>query len=302
MESANKKRDLPDQGRDKPNASLDLEFVRKKAERIIAAVYLLSDFFPDQEPLKWKLRERTLSFMDDVNAVSHVSHIDRDPDISLSSALKELEQVRSLLSLSNMTGFISAMNFGVLDGELSAFKDTIARTEYRSSLSALLLSDDFFEPQPQSISGGQKDKSDPSSVQGGLPSPNLDRIVRPSGQGVLATSNTETAHGDASSLNSSRIEENQRDSSRIAPLQKKSASGSAIHRQRPVAHMSKRKNDRAEAILRVLRKKDNLTIKDIAAVVSGCSEKTIQRELVTLVNQNVLKRVGERRWSRYLLA
>lgn len=308
MESANRKGDLSDQGREKPSASLDLEFVRKKAERIIAAVYLLSDFFPDQEPLKWKLRERALSFMDDVNAASR---LDSDPGISLSSALEELGQVRSLLSLSNMTGFISAMNFSILDGELSAFKDTIASVESQNSLSALLLSDDFLEPQQRSDSGGQKDNLAPPLRQGGDISPNQDGLAPLSGQGAsfshvnkgrFTPARIEMIQGAPASLSSSRAEAGSKNSPRNAPLQKQLVPESRPHRPRPVAHMSKRKNDRAEAIIRVLRKKDNLTIKDIAAVVSGCSEKTIQRELVALVNQNVLKRVGERRWSRYLLA
>jgi hypothetical protein len=42
-------------------------------------------------------------------------------------------------------------------------------------------------------------------------------------------------------------------------------------------------------------------VKDVSAVVKDCSEKTLQRELLALVAQGVLKKEGERRWSSYVL-
>lgn len=61
-------------------------------------------------------------------------------------------------------------------------------------------------------------------------------------------------------------------------------------------------SDRAESILAVIRKQGSVSIKDIAAVIKGCSEKTIQRELALLIQQGFVKRVGERRWSHYVPA
>jgi hypothetical protein len=43
-------------------------------------------------------------------------------------------------------------------------------------------------------------------------------------------------------------------------------------------------------------------IKDVSPLVTGCSEKTIQRELSAMVRSGILKKVGEKRWSRYSLA
>ncbi len=59
--------------------------------------------------------------------------------------------------------------------------------------------------------------------------------------------------------------------------------------------------NRAQTILLSIKKGQELTIKDIAVSVTGCSEKTIQRELLALVAKGVLKKKGERRWSRYSL-
>jgi len=43
-------------------------------------------------------------------------------------------------------------------------------------------------------------------------------------------------------------------------------------------------------------------IKDITSLIGDYSEKTVQRDLVALVKAGVLKKEGERRWSKYMLA
>ncbi len=58
---------------------------------------------------------------------------------------------------------------------------------------------------------------------------------------------------------------------------------------------------RKERVLDVIREKGQATIKDISEVIKDCSEKTIQRELVDLITDNVIVRFGERRWSKYKL-
>ncbi len=59
---------------------------------------------------------------------------------------------------------------------------------------------------------------------------------------------------------------------------------------------------RAEQILSFVRDNGGTGIKDIHSVISDCSEKTIQRELQSLIEKGLVKREGERRWSRYYIA
>ena len=56
-----------------------------------------------------------------------------------------------------------------------------------------------------------------------------------------------------------------------------------------------------QKILDFIKEKGSVSVKDVATVVTDCSEKTIQRELAFLVDQSVLHRVGQKRWARYLL-
>lgn len=62
-----------------------------------------------------------------------------------------------------------------------------------------------------------------------------------------------------------------------------------------------KKSNRQTIILDLLKKKKELTIKDIAEVIKNCSQKTIQRELNSFISVGVLKRTGVRRWSKYSL-
>ncbi|HUD02773.1 MAG TPA: hypothetical protein VMR46_01985 [Candidatus Paceibacterota bacterium] len=56
---------------------------------------------------------------------------------------------------------------------------------------------------------------------------------------------------------------------------------------------------RAPLILGFVRKHTGCSIKDISRAVKGCSEKTIQRELATLIEHGLVEKRGERRWSIY---
>lgn len=59
--------------------------------------------------------------------------------------------------------------------------------------------------------------------------------------------------------------------------------------------------DRRERIKVVLSAKGDATIKDISDIITDVSTKTIQRELNAMIEDNLVKRQGERRWSKYSL-
>jgi len=61
-------------------------------------------------------------------------------------------------------------------------------------------------------------------------------------------------------------------------------------------------SDRKDKILSIIKQKGDVTIKDIASDIEGVSEKTVQRDLVDLLEQGVLKKKGERRWTTYSIA
>lgn len=60
-------------------------------------------------------------------------------------------------------------------------------------------------------------------------------------------------------------------------------------------------DSRRERIRVVLQAKGEATIKDISDIITDVSSKTIQRELNAMITDSVVKRQGERRWSKYSL-
>lgn len=75
--------------------------------------------------------------------------------------------------------------------------------------------------------------------------------------------------------------------------QSRTAPGSTVKRK----HAARR-----ETILALVRERGRVNVRDVAEVITDCSEKTLQRELLSLVSDGVLNKEGERRWSTYTLA
>ena len=56
---------------------------------------------------------------------------------------------------------------------------------------------------------------------------------------------------------------------------------------------------RSEKIISILRTRGKLGIKDISTHFNGVSEKTIQRDLISLIVSRKIRREGDRRWALY---
>ncbi|MEK7182326.1 MAG: hypothetical protein AAB679_01045, partial [Patescibacteria group bacterium] len=59
------------------------------------------------------------------------------------------------------------------------------------------------------------------------------------------------------------------------------------------------KEKRRTLIKNLMKNNRFIMIKDIMKLMKDCSEKTIQRELNSMVTENIIKREGTRRWSKY---
>jgi len=80
---------------------------------------------------------------------------------------------------------------------------------------------------------------------------------------------------------------------------RKTGGTKTLHRYSQPEDVSRK--DRRGRIVRIIKQKGRISIKDISNVVTGCSEKTIQRELLALVNDGILRKEGKKRWSTYVV-
>lgn len=230
-------------------------FQYKKTEKILAALYLVTNFLSEEEPLRWQLRELGLSLLSNIMSLKDALPSQKD---ALCNAIKtSVFEMISLLEIAHFAGFISVMNFEILKKEFVFLLDSVSHT--KQSLESFVLPNNFFtdDTSAQPIV--------PTSPQISAPKNIKDKKISPQNQGNFK------GHG----------------------LTKSDASYGKVEIK---------KTTRQEVIIDLLKKKKEIMVKDVSSVISDCSEKTLQRELLSMVAKGVLKKEGERRWSKYSLA
>lgn len=225
-------------------------FICKKTEKLTSAVYMISNLFPDTEPMKWTLRKKVSDLLSFIFQYKDVFE-GGEKDFSYGAKGQTFE-VTSLLEVCFRAGLVSNMNFSLLKQEF--FNLVLAIEESKGADK---------EPANELLSKSFFDVSRPAF--------------------------------STPSFYSRAPEETLQISSEKTPRQVKD-------KDELVVKGEVKKSARQNTILTLLRKKKELTIKDISMVIKDCSEKTIQRELISFISAGIVKRTGERRWSTYSLA
>ena len=192
--------------------------IANKSEKLASAVYLITSFFDDKEPLKWKLR----SLCGDL-----VSNLIKDKNLIIKELL-------GFFSIAKTAGLVSDANYDILVREFSNLEN-----EVKKPLELIFPKDQEMKEKALSL---------PDKLES--------------------------------------IKDNFEEKQDLKEF----------------GAVSVKKNSRQSIIIGILKRKKEIVIKDVSPLISGCSEKTIQRELSAMVQSGVLKKTGEKRWSRYSLA
>jgi len=220
------------------NYDLYLTFFSKKVEKIVSAVYLITEHFSKDESLKWQLRKKGLQLLSDTMSLSKVNLSRRDE--VLSNIKRTILEMISFLDVSSVAKTITNMNIKVFKRELNLLLDFIdSNSDEIGQGGFSLLKNDFFK-----VRGGDLQS----------------RIV----------------------------------------LNKKGLLDKGHDKGQNTLNLMKRQT-RKEQILKLFNKGQKLSIKDISGVIDNCGEKTIQRELQSMMKKGLIKKEGERRWSQYSL-
>lgn len=230
-----------------------LVFLYKKTEKLVSALYLLSSFISDKEPVKWQMREAGINLLSHSLSLSDRSSSERMLAYTnfVSTGLKFL----SFLEVSYLGGIISEMNYNILKYEFETLIKTAETGEKGSDAKGHIFPKNFFEVPVT---------ANTQNIQSTISAP-----ITSKGQVNLSDKNT-----GAKPIRQTNVVE-------------KVNRVSAINRQ--------------DIIIDLLKKNSELGIKDFTMSIKDCSEKTIQRELVSLVSKGLIKKDGEKRWSRYSL-
>jgi len=229
-------------------------YMLKRAEKLSAALYLITDFLSDTEPIKWALREKAVDLISDISLAESAPLSDRLDILDVVS--RTIREITTLISIARVSRMVSEMNSDIMLGGYGDLSESLGGHSRVISTADTIVSNILSE-----------------DGAGKLPFPeNKRHLIGQSAQSMR--------HGGEKVMTNSTKGQNQN-----SDVKDKAAG----------------RDSRRESIISLIRKHGVVTIKDISTVISGCSEKTIQRELVSLVKDNVLKREGERRWSRYSL-
>jgi len=235
--------------------SADSSFVliHKKTEKLASAVYMVTNLFPENEPIRFTLRSKVSNLMSFMIGYKDIGE-GAKKDFTYNVQTYVLELV-SFLEIAYRGGLVSAMNYDIL------------KTEFGNLIDLL--------NAPKTPAQTQNSKESISSFF-------TEEVVYPKQISSPVVASNSPIHTNVSP----QI---------YAPNYIK---------DKPVLSIENdnfRRSDRQTVILNLIKKKRELTIKDIAVVIKDCSEKTIQRELNSFIEAGVLKREGVRRWSKYSL-
>src|SRR3989344_1072508 len=90
-----------------------------KTEKLAAAVYLITSFFADQEPLKWKLRSLSSDLV--ARGLMIKDNFPTDRNKSLLEIRQIAREIGTFFSLARSAGMVSEMNHSLVQQEFDKY-------------------------------------------------------------------------------------------------------------------------------------------------------------------------------------
>lgn len=237
-------------------------FLLKKTEAVAAALTLVARYIKDEPQSASLLRECAIRLIKDVHEFSPASVT------SAQSVKRHIGETISLLHMLDRTQVLSSSNVKLIVDELNNLHD-------------LLLQENTYRAEPNFSQCFVREPVPPHSA-----------IHRGAFRHYGHNKDIVYPYGTRSSQT--------KDSMTKSHVQVPTGPQQNAEYTASVAKNEFQK-DRRAIILGLLQKKDKVTVKDVSNVIKDVSDKTLQRELLALVAQGVLKKEGERRWSTYSL-
>lgn len=242
------------------------DFANKKTEKLVTALYMVTDCMDIEDALKNKLRLSGVELLSDMYKLNTLSPVDRHIQIPVS--LNRIYEILSCIEISYTIGFISEMNTAILKKEFNNLILELKSYQSKDKHFTFTLDEKMFDIK-ETENDADKDKSfDFKRIQS--------------------------------------IKDKRTDYNEMSFINKKSFNREISSKRTDLNSIKIDKEDRVNKILNIIKDKkdmpnnrDGVSIKDISSSFTDCSEKTIQRELNNLVLRGDLKKTGAKRWSRY---
>ncbi len=252
------------------------EFANKKTEKLVTALYMVTDCMDTDDALKAKLRQLGVELLSDMYKLSTLSPMDKHTHIS--SSLARIDEILSFVEITYTIGFISEMNTTILKKEFTILISELESHLEKDKHFTFTLDEKMFE-LPE-LSSAKQDFNYANQHY---------TKDTPIGQtGKRTPFNVTSFINNKSLLQTSQLKKTTSHSANLAERQERTNKIISI-----IKDLSTLPAPEGQA------EKKDVSIKDISLVFTDCSEKTIQRELNSLVLKGQLRKIGAKRWSRY---
>ena len=282
-------------------------FVFKKTQKLVSALYLISGFFQDDEPIKWKLRSLGSKLLSSSILLKDGASSQRDRAVI--DMRGYVLEVTALFAVAKQAGMISDMNFEIVNKEFSLLLDTISLSGESYGEETSDLKSGFFHVEaPESIPQRTESVSSADSQpKVELTSPQTETIKDKTTSVLEPVPEVKEIHAPVGYLEYRELTPHTR---ALESLKGQSSYANTFNEPQKRAEpkdlkeygaVAVKKNSRQSIIINLLKRKREIMIKDVSPLIEGCSEKTIQRELLAMVHLGILRKEGEKRWSKYSL-
>jgi hypothetical protein len=264
-----------------------------KVNKLISALYMVTDIMDTDEPLRKKLRNSGTSIISDIYLIDK-------GQAKYNQIHNRVSEVLSFIEIASSVGIISDMNSNILMKEFNELRKSIIESNSTKEENWL---EEFINESGEELNFYPTSSLLKGRMKEGIFNPKENSIGHGTRIGVQKGSTLLHAL--------SRVEV----SDKIPHLRtsrikiERNFSGSHLEAKHQV-HNDVLKNKRREEIILVIKDKmkssvnfEGVTITDIKSngheMIASCGEKTLQRELVSMVLDGILKKTGEKRWSKY---
>lgn len=290
------------------------QFIHEKVGKLTTALYMVTAYMKSDEPIRHTLRSSG------VKLVSYSSSLSQDTlHDQLLYLQKDMNEIITLLEVSSVMSLISPMNAEILLTEYRALQTVLERERVRYEGKQLTLS----VPHEAVFYGQTLETIEDKNLQGRLLSTVSERDVRGSTSFERVSSRSaenrtvaESPRVSIKNISESVRGEDIEGKATSAAMRSEMRSDTALQAKTLIhstgvaptkraitfPEIKERRVSRRAQVLSLLSKNDPQSIKEIALRIKGCSEKTVQRELNDLLANKEIKRIGEKRWSKYILA
>lgn len=247
----------------KPSHEAVFMTMSKKAEKISTALYMVTDLIKENDPIRIKIRESSIDLISETRSMSYA--FSGDIYFIIARTVNKAWEIVSLVEVASSVGFISDMNSRVLKNVLVEFISFLRDKQRRESFNSL-----------EDLKMGES-----LSDQIVLSKKLFDIEEDVSYKGQTIKDNKMSVKVDK------------------APTPKKPDFIQTLEKEKSEA--GPKKSERRDQIVSLIKEKIEVSVTDIASHFPALSNKTIQRELISMVDEGVLKREGDKRWSKYSL-